>query len=108
MASVGRLVGLVVVLVLMLVMFGAGWTVAKMGIGSAVDPASMTDLERRFTEQMKDAALVGQFTIAGREDRTGRPDRYDIASGLWHNLASLPVGLGYVQLAQDASPSLQH
>jgi serine/threonine protein kinase len=27
--------------------------------------------------------------------------RYDIASGLWHNLASLPVGLGYVQLAQD-------
>ena len=29
--------------------------------------------------------------------------RYDIASGLWHNLTSLPVGLGYVQLAQDAS-----
>jgi hypothetical protein len=80
MASVGRLVGLVVIFVLMLVMFGAGWTVGKMGIGSAVDPASMTDLERRFTAQMKDAALVGQFTIAGREDRTGRPDRYDIAS----------------------------
>ncbi|HEX7734396.1 MAG TPA: protein kinase [Ktedonobacteraceae bacterium] len=29
--------------------------------------------------------------------------RYDIASGLWHNLTTLPVGLGYVQLAQDAS-----
>ena len=80
MASVGRLVGLAVILVLMLVMFGAGWAVAKMGIGSAVAPASLTDLERQFTEQMKDAALVGQFTIAGREDRPGRPDRYDISS----------------------------
>ena len=75
-----RFAGLVVILVLMLVMFGAGWTVAKMGIGSAVAPASLTDLERQFTAQMKDAALVGQFTIVGREDRTGRPDRYDISS----------------------------
>lgn len=32
--------------------------------------------------------------------------RYDIASGLWHNLASLPVGLGYVQLALDASGNI--
>ena len=75
-----RFVGLVVIVVLMLVMFGAGWTVAKMGIGSAVAPASLTDLERQFTAQMKDAALVGQFTIAGREDRAARPDRYDISS----------------------------
>ena len=28
--------------------------------------------------------------------------RYDIATGFWHTLTSLPVGLGYVQLAQDA------
>lgn len=27
--------------------------------------------------------------------------RYDLASGLWHPLASLPLGLGYVQLALD-------
>jgi hypothetical protein len=74
-----RLVGLVVILVLALVMFGAGWTVAKIGTGSAVDPGSLTDRERQFAAQMKDAALVGQFTIAGREDRPGRPDRYDIA-----------------------------
>jgi hypothetical protein len=80
MALAKRFVGLVVILVLMLVMFGAGWTVAKMGIGSAVAPASLTDLERQFTAQMKDAALVGQFTIAGREDRPARPDRYDISS----------------------------
>lgn len=32
--------------------------------------------------------------------------RYDIASGLWHNLASLPVGLGYVQLAQDSNGNI--
>jgi hypothetical protein len=75
-----RFVALVVIVVLMLVMFGAGWTVAKMGIGSAVAPASLTDLERQFTAQMKDAAFVGQFTIAGREDRTAHPDRYDISS----------------------------
>jgi hypothetical protein len=74
-----RLGGLVVILVLMLVMVGAGWTVAKMGIGSGVAPASLSDLERQFTAQMKDAALVGQFTISGR-DGTGRPDRYDISS----------------------------
>jgi hypothetical protein len=80
MAVAKRLVGFAVILVLALVMFGTGWTVAKMGIGSAVAPASLTDLERQFTAQMKDAALVGQFTIDGREDRTGRPDRYDISS----------------------------
>jgi hypothetical protein len=80
MAVVNRLAGLAVVLVLMLVMFGGGWMVAKMGIGSAVAPASLTDLERQFTAQMKNAALVGQFTIDGREDRTGRPERYDISS----------------------------
>jgi hypothetical protein len=74
-----RFVGLAIILVLMLAVFGAGWTVGKMGIGSAVAPASLTDLERQFTVQMKDAALVGQFTIAGREG-TGRPDRYDISS----------------------------
>lgn len=32
--------------------------------------------------------------------------RYDIASGQWHTLTSLPVGLGYVQLAQDASGNI--
>jgi len=80
MAITTRLTRLVVIVVLMLVMFGAGWIVAKTGIGSAVDPASLTQLERQFTEQMKGAALVGQFTVAGREDSAGRPDRYDISS----------------------------
>jgi hypothetical protein len=79
MAVANRLVGFAVVLVLMLVMFVSGWMVAKMGIGSAVAPASLTDLERQFTAQMKDSSLVGQFTIDGREDRSGRPERYDIS-----------------------------
>lgn len=64
---------------LMLLAFAAGWFVARTGIGSAVDPASLTELERQFAERMTDAALVGQFTVAGREGPS-RPDRYDIAS----------------------------
>jgi hypothetical protein len=74
------LVRLVLTVVLMLVMFGAGWMAARMGLGPAVDPASLTDLERQFTDRMRNATLVGQFTIAGREDRPARPDRYDISS----------------------------
>src|SRR5688572_14696582 len=64
----------------LLVVFSAGWVTAKLGIGEGVDPASLTELERRFTEQMTGAALVGSFTLTGREDRPPRADRYDIAS----------------------------
>ena len=64
----------------MLVMFALGWMVAKSGVGGGVDPASLTDLERRFTERMTKVALVGRFTTAGREDRPGNPERYEIAS----------------------------
>ena len=73
-----RLFKFVVLVLLLALAFGAGWVTARLGIGSAVDPASLTDLERQFTEQMKDAALVGQFTIAGREERPAQSDRYDI------------------------------
>ena len=64
----------------MLVMFSAGWLVATLRIGRAVDPASLSTLERQFTDQMKGAAMVGRFTVAGREDRQANPDRYDISS----------------------------
>jgi hypothetical protein len=80
MAMSGRLVRLAVIVALMVVMFAGGWVVARLGIGSAVDPASLSDLEREFSEQMHEAALVGRFTVAGREDQPARPDRYDIAS----------------------------
>jgi hypothetical protein len=67
-------------LVLILVVFAAGWLVAKTGMGSAIDPASLPEVERQFVEKMEGAAMVGRFTIAGREDRQQVPDRYDIYS----------------------------
>ena len=75
-----RLLKFAAVVLMLLVIFGAGWVTAKLGIGSVVDPASLTDLERRFSEQMQGAALVGSFTIAGATDRPPRADRYDISS----------------------------
>jgi hypothetical protein len=79
MAKQARLAWSVITAVLLVLTFVSGWIAGRMGIGSAVDPASLTELERDFTEQMRNAVLVGQFTIAGREGG-GRPDRYDIAS----------------------------
>ena len=61
-----------------LVIFAAGWVVAKTGMGSAMDPATLPEVERAFAEKMNGAALVGRFTIAGREDRVATPDRYDL------------------------------
>ncbi len=69
-----------IVAVLLAAMFTAGWLVAKTGVGQAVDPASLTDLERDFSERMQNVTLVGQFTIEGREHLGGRPERYEIAS----------------------------
>jgi hypothetical protein len=60
--------------------FVAGWLVARTGMGSAFDPATLPAVEQRFVEQMRGAAMVGRFTIAGREDRPATPDRYDIYS----------------------------
>lgn len=75
-----RLFKLLAFLLFLALVFGAGWLTATLGLGSAVPTASLSDLERRFTDQMKDSALVGSFTISGREDRPLRPDRYDISS----------------------------
>ena len=80
MALVKRLAGLLVIVLLMSGSFGGGWLAARLRLGSAVDPARLPPLERQFTDQMEGSALVGRFTVAGREDREPRPDRYDIAS----------------------------
>ena len=70
--------GAVVVLVLV---FAGGWGVGRLGIGSpTVDRVSLTDLERRFTERMRDVTLVGSFTVDGSGERTPREDRYEIES----------------------------
>lgn len=64
----------------LLLAFAFGWLVAKSGMGSAMDPASLPGVEQAFIEKMRGAAMVGRFTIAGREDRPASPDRYDIYS----------------------------
>jgi hypothetical protein len=75
-----RLLWFVSILLLLLVTFAAGWVVAKTGIGSARDPSTLPALERQFTEQMEKSVMTGFFTVAGRENRPLRPDRYEIAS----------------------------
>jgi hypothetical protein len=75
-----RILRLVVIVMLMVVMFAVGWVVAKTGMGSNVDSASLSDRERQFTERMSGVSLVGRFTVDGREDRPASPERYDISS----------------------------
>ncbi len=75
-----RLLGAGGVIVLLVLAYAGGWIVAKSGMGQAVDPASLTDLERAFAERMQDVTLVGSFTIDGRDDDTRLPERYEIAS----------------------------
>jgi hypothetical protein len=80
MTRVRRAFGIALGVVLLLATFAGGWLAGRLGIGSVVDPASLTDMERQFTERMRDVTMIGSFTVAGREDRTPRPDRYEIAS----------------------------
>ena len=95
MALVRRGLGIVLVVVLALAIFAGGWLVGRLGIGSVVNPASLTELERQFAERMRDVSLVGSFTVAGRETGAPRADRYDIASvekvgdNLWRFNASM-------------------
>jgi hypothetical protein len=95
MARVRRVLGTAIVVVLLLAIFGGGWLVGRLGIGSAVNPASLTDVERQFTERMRDVSLAGSFTVAGREDRAPRADHYNISSvekvgdNLWRFNASM-------------------
>jgi hypothetical protein len=80
MALVRRVLGGAIAAALLLAIFAGGWLAGRLGIGSVVDPASLTELERQFTERMQNVSLIGSFTVAGREGGAPRPDRYDIAS----------------------------
>lgn len=60
--------------------FGAGWISGMTRIGAAIDPVNLPAVERQFIDKMTNAALVGHFTLRGRELRDGPPDRYDIYS----------------------------
>jgi hypothetical protein len=80
MVQVRRVVGFVAAVVVLILVFGGGWVTGRFGIGdAAVEPASLSDLERQFTAQMRNVTLRGSFTIDGREG-TPREDRYDIDS----------------------------
>ena len=80
MGLVRRTAGIVLALVAVLAIFAGGWLVGRMGIGTVVAPASLSDAERQFADRMRDVSLIGSFTVAGREDRPAHPDRYDITS----------------------------
>ena len=68
-----------ILLVLLLgVAFAVGWLTARTGMGSVIDPSSLPIVEQQFIEKLRGAALVGRFTLSGREDRVAAPDRYDI------------------------------
>jgi hypothetical protein len=94
-----KVVRVLMALALLLVVFGAGWLVGRTGIGSVVEPESLTTAEREFAERMEGASLVGRFTVTGREDRAASPDRYDIQSvekvgeDLWRFNATIGDGM---------------
>jgi hypothetical protein len=79
MAIVGRVFRFAALLVLLVVIFGGGWAVGRLGLLSTVPAASLTDLERQFSERMQSASLVGYFTVSGGK-REPDEDRYDISS----------------------------
>jgi hypothetical protein len=80
MTPVRRILAAMAIVVVLAAIFAGGWLAGRLGIGAAVDPASLPGLERQFAERMRDVSLVGSFTIDGREGRTPRDDRYDIQS----------------------------
>ena len=75
-----RALTLTLLLVLAAILFCGGWLTGRLAIGSVVDPASLTDVERQFSERMRNVVMVGTFTVAGREKRSPDADRYEIAS----------------------------
>lgn len=79
MAAVRRVVKFTLIAVLLLVTFAAGWLAGRTGIGQGVDPASLDERERQFTERMRGVTLVGSYNVAGTT-RPSRADRYDISS----------------------------
>jgi hypothetical protein len=70
-----RTFGFIAIAVLLVLAFAGGWLVGFTRVGAAYDTASLTDVERQFTERMRDVRLVGTFTVFGREARAANGDR---------------------------------
>jgi hypothetical protein len=80
MSKTGRFLRFVGVVLLLLLIFATGWLTGTARVGSRVARTSLSDLERQFADRMSGAALVGRFTIAGRDDRPASPERYELSS----------------------------
>ena len=78
--GLGRLVKLGCLTAALGLLFGVGWLAGRAGLGSVIDPATLPPAERAFAERMRGVALVGTFTVDGRDSRPPSPDRYEIAS----------------------------
>lgn len=79
MARLTSIAGLTATVTVMLAMAGAQPLVAQAGAGARSAPFALTEQERQFADRMKDASLVGRFTVDGRDDQAASPDRYDLA-----------------------------
>jgi hypothetical protein len=76
----GRVFRVALLLVVLILVFGSGWGVGRLGLLSAIPEASLPDVERQFSERMRAVSLVGYFTVSGRTNRAPDEDRYDISS----------------------------
>ena len=70
MATVRRTLGIAALVIVGLLVFGGGWLTGRLGIGSVVSPASLTDVERQFAERMRGVTMIGSFTSR----RSGEPE----------------------------------
>ena len=77
--NVGAIAKIAAAGAVLILVFGLGWLTAATGRGQEAEPASLTDLEREFTERMRNVVLVGHFTIEGQQRRDGLPERYAIS-----------------------------
>jgi hypothetical protein len=98
MALARRLLGFAAILLLLAAAFAGGWVTARMGMGTTVPAASLTERERRFVSEMEGVSLVGYFTVDRTTGRAPVPDRYDftkvekIGENLWRITARMRHG----------------
>ena len=81
MTTVRRVLSLVLVVVAALAVFAGGWLVGRLGIGSIVDPASLTAVERQFADRMRNVTMVGTFSAFPIDMRSSASTRWGPISG---------------------------
>lgn len=75
-----RAVGVALGVVLAVLLLCGGWLAGRLGVGAAIAPSSLPQVEREFAERMRNVKLVGSFTVDGREPRPPSADGYEIDS----------------------------